>query len=161
MFELERVEDAMVRIGPDQLHQAALAAICASRGPVLWAQRQRERATGILRFAQLYCSWLVSTDLIASLAEARFAVRRYGDQAGLDDETRAGRVPELELMRKFADRQAELSALLQALRAPKQVDAEPDEEALGPRPHRLSGPPMAKVIARRMPGANHGSKFRA
>lgn len=44
MFELERVEDAMMRVGPDQLRQAALAAICASRGPVLWAQRQRERA---------------------------------------------------------------------------------------------------------------------
>jgi hypothetical protein len=43
-FELERVTDAMLRIGPDQLHQAALAAICASRGPVLWVQRQRERA---------------------------------------------------------------------------------------------------------------------
>jgi len=43
-LELERVTDAMLRIGPDQLQQAALAAICASRGPVLWAQRQRERA---------------------------------------------------------------------------------------------------------------------
>ena len=43
-FELERVEDAMLRVGPDQLHQAALAAICASRGPVLWADRQHERA---------------------------------------------------------------------------------------------------------------------
>ena len=43
-FELERVEDAMLRIGPDQLRQAALAAICASRGPVLWAKMQRIRA---------------------------------------------------------------------------------------------------------------------
>jgi hypothetical protein len=44
MAELERVEDAMLRMGPDQLRQAALAAICASRGPVLWARRLHERA---------------------------------------------------------------------------------------------------------------------
>jgi hypothetical protein len=43
-MEIRRVEDAMLRIGPDQLRRAAIAAICASRGPVLWAQRQRERA---------------------------------------------------------------------------------------------------------------------
>jgi hypothetical protein len=35
--EIERVTSAMLRIGPDQLHRAALAAICASRGPGLWA----------------------------------------------------------------------------------------------------------------------------
>lgn len=34
----------MLRVGADQLQQAALAAICASRGPVLWAERQHERA---------------------------------------------------------------------------------------------------------------------
>ena len=41
--EIERVEDALLRTG-SLLRQAAVAAICASRGPVLLAQRQRERA---------------------------------------------------------------------------------------------------------------------
>ena len=41
--EVERVEDAMLRM-PSLLRQTAVAAICASRGPALWAQRQRERA---------------------------------------------------------------------------------------------------------------------
>lgn len=40
-MEIERVEDAMLRIGPDQLRRAALAAVCASRGPELWADKQR------------------------------------------------------------------------------------------------------------------------
>ena len=39
--EIERITSAMLRIGPDQLHQAALAAICASRGPDLWAAHKR------------------------------------------------------------------------------------------------------------------------
>jgi hypothetical protein len=43
MDEVERVEDAMLRM-PSLLRQTAIAAICASRGPVLWAQRQHERA---------------------------------------------------------------------------------------------------------------------
>jgi hypothetical protein len=38
---IERVTNAMLRIGPDQLHQAAIAAICASRGPELWSEKQR------------------------------------------------------------------------------------------------------------------------
>jgi hypothetical protein len=43
LAELERVEDAMLRVGTKFLRQAAIAAICASRGPGLWAQRQWER----------------------------------------------------------------------------------------------------------------------
>jgi hypothetical protein len=43
LAELDRVEDAMLRIGPSNLRRAAIAAICASRGPVLWAQTQWER----------------------------------------------------------------------------------------------------------------------
>ena len=41
--EIERVEAAMLSTN-GMLRQTAMAAICASRGPVLWAQRQRERA---------------------------------------------------------------------------------------------------------------------
>ena len=42
MDEVKRVEDAMLR-KTYLLRECAIAAICASRGPVLWAQRQRER----------------------------------------------------------------------------------------------------------------------
>ena len=42
--ELERVTSAILTKPHDNLHQIALAAICASRGPFLWAQRSRERA---------------------------------------------------------------------------------------------------------------------
>ena len=40
MDEIERITSAMLRIGPDQLHRAALAAICASRGPGLLVEKQ-------------------------------------------------------------------------------------------------------------------------
>lgn len=43
MDEVERVEDAMVRM-PSLLRQTAIAAICASRGPVLWARFEKQRA---------------------------------------------------------------------------------------------------------------------
>jgi hypothetical protein len=43
LAELDRVEDAMLWAGPNILRRAAVAAICASRGPGLWAQRQQER----------------------------------------------------------------------------------------------------------------------
>ena len=58
-------------------------------------------------------------DLLARLAKLDFRVRRYGDQATLDDETGQGRVPEdRTLLWEFADRQREYSTALCALGAP-------------------------------------------
>ena len=44
MDEIERVSSAIFLAPHDDLHAITIAAICASRGPVLWAQRQHERA---------------------------------------------------------------------------------------------------------------------
>jgi hypothetical protein len=47
-----------------------------------------------------------------------FNVRRYCDQAGLDDQYRLGRVPPLPVLYRFREKQPEYSAALVALRAP-------------------------------------------
>jgi hypothetical protein len=57
-------------------------------------------------------------DLFVPLGKSGFRVRRYGDQAGLDDDTGQGRVPLIALLREFADRQLEYGVLLVALGAP-------------------------------------------
>jgi hypothetical protein len=57
-------------------------------------------------------------DLLRGLAELGFRVRRYGDQAALDDDTGQGRVPARLLLYEFADRQREYGALLRTLQAP-------------------------------------------
>jgi hypothetical protein len=56
-------------------------------------------------------------DLLHGLARLGFRVRRYGDQAALDDDARRGRVPPMPLLFDFADRQAEYGAALRALDA--------------------------------------------
>jgi hypothetical protein len=58
---------------------------------------------------------LVGADLLARLAELGFHVRRYGDQAALDDDKGQGRVPPIPLLCEFADRQREYSAALRGL----------------------------------------------
>jgi hypothetical protein len=58
-------------------------------------------------------------DLLARLVKLGFRVRRYGDQAALDDETGLGRVPPMPLLYEFADHQREYSAVLCALGAPR------------------------------------------
>lgn len=57
-------------------------------------------------------------DPLARLAGLGFRVRRYGDQAALDDDTGQGRVPSMVLLREFADRQQEYGEALVALGAP-------------------------------------------
>jgi hypothetical protein len=42
--ELDRVEEAMLRVGPNFLRQTAVAVICASRGPLLLAEKKRQIA---------------------------------------------------------------------------------------------------------------------
>jgi hypothetical protein len=59
-------------------------------------------------------------DLLGRLAKLGFRVRRYGDQAALDDETGQGRVPEdRALLWEFAGRQREYAAVLCAVGAPR------------------------------------------
>ena len=60
---------------------------------------------------------LVGDDLLTRLAHRGFRVRRYRDQAALDDDAGQGRVPSRLLLYEFADRQREYGALLQALQA--------------------------------------------
>jgi hypothetical protein len=55
--------------------------------------------------------------LLARLTKLGFRVRRYGDQAALDDETGQGRVPPMPLLYEFADHQREYGAVLCALQA--------------------------------------------
>jgi hypothetical protein len=63
---------------------------------------------------------LAGDDLLATLRVRGFAVRRYGVNAALDDALGAAlqRAPTISLLYAFADRQAEYSLALRALRAP-------------------------------------------
>jgi hypothetical protein len=56
-------------------------------------------------------------DLLVHLAKLGFRVRRYGDQAALNDDTGQGRVPSRLLIYEFADRQRGYRALLHVLQA--------------------------------------------
>ena len=69
---------------------------------------------------------LAGDDLLNELVRLGFFVRRYGDQAALDDDMglgrgppmpRLGRVPPMPLIYRFADKQAEYGAALTALKA--------------------------------------------
>ena len=68
-------------------------------------------------------------DLLARLAGLGFRIRRYGDRAGLDDDTGQGRVPSRPLLWAFADRQQEYGELLVALSAPDMLTARPEDRA--------------------------------
>ena len=63
---------------------------------------------------------LAGDDLLATLRVRGFAVRRYGVNAALDDALGGAlhRAPAASLLYAFADRQAEYSLALRALRAP-------------------------------------------
>jgi hypothetical protein len=71
-------------------------------------------------------------DLLRSVAELGFRIRRYGDQAALDDDTGHGRVPSRLVLYEFADRQREYGALLQALQPYRA--SEPFRSGSGPSP---------------------------
>jgi predicted membrane protein len=67
---------------------------------------------------------LTGDDLLDQLASASFRVRRYANNAALDDELGAhglGRVPTMPLIRAFADQQADYACALVALKAPDQT----------------------------------------
>ena len=63
---------------------------------------------------------LAGDDLLATLRVKGFAVRRYGVNAALDDALGVAlqRAPAISLLYAFADKQAEYSLALRALRAP-------------------------------------------
>jgi hypothetical protein len=61
---------------------------------------------------------LIGDDLLADLAKLDFRVRRYGNQAALDDDSGQGRVPPIPLLYRFAENQTEYGLALRALRAP-------------------------------------------
>jgi hypothetical protein len=73
--------------------------------------------------------------LLARLAKLDFRVRRYGDQAALDDETGQGRVPPMPLLYEFADHQREYGAVLCALGAPRIWNEETSDD----KPHAAPG----------------------
>ena len=88
-----------------------LAALRASKREVVaLLSRFRLDASGAL-FSE-------ADDLLVHLAKLGFRIRRYGDQAALDDDTGQGRVPSRLVLHEFADRQREYGALVQALQAP-------------------------------------------
>ena len=65
---------------------------------------------------------LAGDDLLAVLQAAGFAVRRYGVNAALDDDSGQGRVPPMPLLYRFSDKQADFSLALRALRAPDRLE---------------------------------------
>jgi hypothetical protein len=75
--------------------------------------------------------------LLADLARLDFRVRRYGNQAGLDDDSGQGRAPPMPLVYAFADRQHEYGLALRALGAPDMLAQL--VEMVGPVTHEVQG----------------------
>jgi hypothetical protein len=65
--------------------------------------------------------------LLARLAGVGFHVRRYGDRAGLDDDSGQGSVPSMAILREFADRQQKYGETLIALGAPDMLTVRPED----------------------------------
>ena len=116
---LEKYGIALDLVGDDRLHwrsrgptpDVALAALKATKGELI----------DLLVCYRLSSDGdLAGDDLLAALQAGGFAVRRYGVNAALDDALGGAlqRVPEASLLYAFADRQAEYSLALRALRAP-------------------------------------------
>jgi hypothetical protein len=72
----------------------------------------------LAHYALTESSALIGDDLLDDLAKLDFRVRRYGNQAALDDETGQGRVPPMPLLYRFAEKQTAYGLVLRALRAP-------------------------------------------
>ena len=71
-------------------------------------------------------------DLLARLIGLGFPVRRYGDQAAIDDDSGQGSVPSIEHLHEFADRQQKYGDLLVVLGAPDMLMVRP-EDRIGER----------------------------
>ena len=81
----------------------------------------------LLRFRLDSAGGLTGDDLLGALQAGGFAVRRYGVNAALDGALGGAldRVPATTLLYAFADRQAEYSLALRALRAPDCLEGPP------------------------------------
>ena len=90
---------------------AALAALKATKGELIDL---------LVSYRLSSDGGLAGDDLLAALQVAGFAVRRYGVNAALDDALGGAlhRVPAAPLLYAFANKQAEYSLALRALRAP-------------------------------------------
>ncbi len=108
---------------------------------------------------------LAGDDLLAALQVGGFAVRRYGVNAALDGALGGGldRVPATSLLYAFADRQAEYSLALLALRAPDCLEGHADsrcEESNG-RAEETDKKRSAAMQAKELLGHLRGLGFRA
>jgi hypothetical protein len=77
-----------------------------------------EIVTLLSRFSLDASGALIGDTLLDHLAKLGFRVRRYTDQAALDDETGQGRVPSTRHLSRFAEKQTEYGLVLRTLRAP-------------------------------------------
>ena len=115
----EKYGIALDLVDGDRLHwrsrgptpDAALEALKAAKGELI---------NLLVRYRLDSAGGLAGDDVLATLQVRGFAVRRYGVNATLDDALRGAlaRVPPTSLLYAFADRQAEYSLALRALRAP-------------------------------------------
>jgi hypothetical protein len=113
---LAHAEGVLVSLAGDfiryQAHGAAPPRVLAA------LKAEKPRIVALLRrYVLEETGALAGDDLLVRLAKLGFRVRRYGDQAALDDETGQGRVPPRLLLYEFADHQREYGAVLCALRA--------------------------------------------
>ena len=113
-----------------------------SRGPTPGrALRALKAAKGelidlLVRYRLDSAGGLAGDDLLAALRALGFVVRRYGVNAALDDSIGGAldRVPATSLLYAFADRQAEYSLALRALRAPDRLACHREPERAGQEP---------------------------
>jgi hypothetical protein len=111
---------------------------------------------------------LAGDDMLAALQAGGFAVRRYGVNAALDDALSGAldRIPATSLLYAFADRQAEYSLALRALRAPDCLEGHahaPGEEsaAMGTGADEPDKKPSAVMPAGELLGHLRGLGFQA
>jgi hypothetical protein len=72
----------------------------------------------LARYTLLESGALIGDDLLADLVKLNFRVRRYGNQAALEDDTGQGRVPPMPLVHRFSEKQTEYGLALRVLGAP-------------------------------------------
>jgi hypothetical protein len=111
---------------------------------------------------------LAGDDLLAALRVAGLAVRRYGVNVALDALSGAlHRVPTSSLLYAFADKQAEYSLALRALRAPDCLEGNAhaalreESVAIGARTDETDEKPSAAMRARKLLGHLRDLGFRA
>jgi hypothetical protein len=120
----------------------------------------------LVRFGLDSTGGLAGDDLLAALRVAGFVVRRYGAQAALDDDTGQGRAPPMALLYRFAEKQAEFSLALRALRAPDCLEGNAhalrqELGAIGAEAEETDEKPSAAMRGRELLGQLRDLGFRA